>query len=107
MMPSLCEKYRGKFSYATAEYRWFDPPWLLAMPLAGLLGLGGLYSTSKVGRRGILSSGDNQAIVSTGYFVSQLLGNGLALMPLIFGVMALFAYLGNNSERALALGARD
>jgi hypothetical protein len=54
---------------------------VLALPLAGLLGLVGLYSTSKVGRRGILSSGDNQAIVATGYFVSQLLGNGLALMP--------------------------
>ena len=37
--------------------------------------------------------------------MSQLLGNGLALTLLIFGVMALYAYLANTSVRALALGA--
>ena len=52
-----------------------------------------------------MASGDNQAIISAGYFVSQLLGNGLGLTLLIFGVMALFAYLANSGERALALVA--
>ena len=37
--------------------------------------------------------------------MSQLLGNALALTLLIFGVMALYAYLANSSVGALALGA--
>ncbi len=78
---------------------------VLALPLAVLLALVGLYSSLKLGSGGILASGDNQAIVSSGYFVSQFLGNGLALTLLIFGVMALYAYLANSSVRALALGA--
>ncbi len=78
---------------------------ILALPLAGLLALVGLYSSVQLGTGGILATGDNQAIVSSGYFVSQLLGNGLALTLLIFGVMALYAYLANTSVRALALGA--
>jgi hypothetical protein len=78
---------------------------VLALPLAGLLALVGLYSSFQLGTGGILSTGDNQAIVSSGYYVSQLLGNALALTVLIFGVMALYAYLANSSVRALALGA--
>ena len=78
---------------------------VLALPLAGLLALVGVYSTFKLGSGGILASGDNQAIVSSGYFVSQLAGNGLALTLLIFGVVALYAYLANSGERTLALGA--
>ncbi len=78
---------------------------ILALPLAGLLALVGLYSSVQLGTGGILATGDNQAIVSSGYFVSDLVGNGLALTLLIFGVMALYAYLANSSVRALALGA--
>ncbi len=78
---------------------------VLALPLAGLLALAGLYSTFKLGSGGILASGDNRAIVSTGYFVSQLVGNALALTLLIFGVVALFAYLASGGQRALASGA--
>ena len=52
-----------------------------------------------------MATGDNRAIVSGGYYVSQLLGNALALTILIFGVVALYAYLANSSVRALALGA--
>ena len=78
---------------------------VLALPLAGLLALVGLYSSFQLGTGGILSTGDNQAIVSSGYYLSQLLGNALALTVLIFGVMALYAYLANSSVRALALGA--
>ena len=43
---------------------------VLALPLAGLLALVGLYSTFQLGRGGILASGDNRAIVSGGYFLS-------------------------------------
>lgn len=78
---------------------------VLALPLAGLLALAGLYSNFKLGPGGILASGDNRAIVSTGYFLSVFLGNVLALTVLIFGVIALYAYLANSSQRALALGA--
>ena len=78
---------------------------VLALPLAGLLALVGLYSCFQLGTGGILATGDNQAIVSSGYFVSDLVGNGLALTLLIFGVVALYAYLANTSVRALALGA--
>ena len=77
---------------------------ILALPLAGLLGLAGQYSNSQLGTGGILATGDNQALVSSGYFASQLLGNGLALTLLIFGVMALYAYLANTSVSTLALG---
>jgi Domain of unknown function (DUF4386) len=78
---------------------------VLALPLAGLLALVGLYSSFQLGTGGILATGDNRAIVSSGYFVSELVGNALALTLLIFGVVALYAYLANSSVRALALGA--
>src|SRR5215217_3941475 len=78
---------------------------VLALPLAALLGLGGLYSGLKLGSGGIIASSDNQAVVSSGYFWSQLVGSALALTVLIFGVMALYAYLANSGQKALALGA--
>jgi hypothetical protein len=78
---------------------------MLALPLASLLALAGLYSAFKLGSGGILATGDNRAIVSTGYFVSVLFGNVLALTVLIFGVVALYAYLANGGQRILALGA--
>jgi hypothetical protein len=78
---------------------------LLALPLAGLLALIGLYSTLQLGSGGILASGDNRAIVSGGYFLSVFLGNILALAVLILGVVALYAYLANGGQSALALGA--
>jgi hypothetical protein len=78
---------------------------VLALPLAGLLALAGLYTTFTLGPGGILASGDNRAIASMGYFVSVFFGNVLALTVLIFGVIALYAYLANTGERALTLGA--
>jgi hypothetical protein len=78
---------------------------VLALPLAGLLALVGLYSSFQLGTGGILATGNNRAIVSGGYYVSQLLGNALALTLLIFGVVALYAYLASSGVRALALGA--
>ena len=52
-----------------------------------------------------MSTGDNRAIVGGGYYVSQILGNALALTFLIFGLMALYAYLADSGVSALALGA--
>jgi hypothetical protein len=78
---------------------------VLALPLAGLLALVGLYSSFQLGTGGILATGDNRAIVSGGYYVSQLLGNALALTLLIFGVMALYVYLANSGVKTMALGA--
>ena len=75
---------------------------MLALPLAGLLALVGLYSTLKLGAGGILATGDNRAIVSTGFFASVFLGNVLALTVLIFGVVALHAFLANSGEKLLA-----
>jgi MFS family permease len=43
--------------------------------------------------------------LTSGFFVSQFVGTILALTLLIFGVVALFAYLANRSGRALALAA--
>ena len=53
---------------------------ILALPLAGLLALVGLYSSFQLGTGGILATGNNQAIVSSSYFLSQLVGNALALI---------------------------
>jgi uncharacterized protein DUF4386 len=52
-----------------------------------------------------LATGDNRAILGGGYLLGQLLGNGLSLTLLIFGVVSLYAYLANSSVRALAFGA--
>jgi hypothetical protein len=71
---------------------------VLALPLAGLLALVGLYSTFKLGPGGILATGDNQAIVSSGYFLGVFLGNVLALTVLIFGVIALYAYFSKQQR---------
>ena len=78
---------------------------VLALPLAGLLALVGLYSIYQLGTGGILVTSDNQALVSSGYFASQLLGNAFALTLWVFGVMALYAHLANTRVRTLALGA--
>jgi hypothetical protein len=75
---------------------------VLALPLAGLLALVGLYSSFQLGTGGILATGDNRAIISGGYYVSQLLGNALALIALgvfAFAVPALSrSFLEGNQE---------
>jgi hypothetical protein len=78
---------------------------LLSLPLAGLLSLAGLYGALRLGTGGILATGDNRAIASGGYLASVFIGNVLALTVLLFGVVALFAYLGNGGERVLATAA--
>jgi hypothetical protein len=78
---------------------------ILAFPLAGLLALGGLLANYNVPDPRVDPRGAAQAISSTGYFVSQFLGNVLGSTLLIFGVIALTAYLANTSVKGLALGA--
>jgi len=76
---------------------------ILTLPLSGLLTLVGL-----LGRYEIPNPRDDpkaavQAASSTTYFVSQLVGNVFGLMMLIFGLLALTAYLANTRVRGLAL----
>jgi hypothetical protein len=76
---------------------------ILALPLSGILTLVGL-----LGRYNVPNPRDDpeaavQAAGSTTYFVSQLVGNVLGLTVLIFGLLALTAYLANTRSRGLAL----
>jgi hypothetical protein len=78
---------------------------VLALPLAGLLALVGLLVNYRVPDPRVDPRGTAQAISSTGYFVSQFAGNVLGSTLLIFGVIALAAYLANTSVKGLALAA--
>ena len=76
---------------------------ILTLPLSGILIFVGL-----IGRYGLPNTRDDptaavQAAGSTEYFISQLVGNVLGLTVLIFGVIALTAYLANTRARGLAL----
>lgn len=76
---------------------------ILTLPLSGILTLVGL-----IGRYSVPNPHDDpkaavQAAGSTSYFVSQLVGNVLGLTVLIFGILALTAYLANTRSRGLAL----
>jgi hypothetical protein len=76
---------------------------ILTLPLSALLTFVGL-----IGRYGVPNPRDDpkgavEAAGSTAYFVSQLVGNVLGLTVLIFGVLALTAYLANTRARGLAL----
>ncbi len=77
---------------------------ILILPLAGLLALAGALGSygEPAARTGIRAAA--QAAASTGYFVSQL-ANIVSLTALIFGVMALAAYLANTRARVVALVA--
>jgi hypothetical protein len=76
-----------------------------ALPLSGLLVL-----VAVLGRYGTPNPGVDPMLAvslanSSGYFVSQLVGNVLGLTLLIFGVISLTAYLANTRVRGLAVGA--
>jgi hypothetical protein len=75
------------------------------MPLAGLLALFGLVANYDVPDPRTDPRGAAQVLSSTGYFVSQFVGNILGFTLLIFGVLALTAYLANTKMKGLALGA--
>jgi hypothetical protein len=78
---------------------------ILAMSLVGLLALFGLVANYDVPDPRTDPRGAAQVLSSTGYFVSQFVGNILGFTLLIFGVLALTAYLANTRVKGLALGA--
>ncbi len=73
---------------------------ILILPLAGLLALAGALGSygEPEARTDIRAAA--QAAASTGYFVSQL-ANIVSSTALIFGVMALAAYLANTRTRVV------
>jgi len=77
----------------------------LALPLAGLLALVGLLANFNVPDPRVDPEGAAQVLSTTGYFVTQFVGNVLGSTLLIFGVIALTAYLANTSVKGLTLGA--
>jgi hypothetical protein len=78
---------------------------ILALPLSGLLAIMGLFGNDNVPDPRVDPRGAAQVISSTGYFVTQFVGNVLGTTLLIFGILALTVYLANTSEKGLALGA--
>jgi hypothetical protein len=78
---------------------------ILALPLAGLLSLVGLLSRYGTPNPRIDPEAAARTAASAGYFASQFLGNVVGLTMLIFGVLALTAYLANTRARKLALAA--
>jgi hypothetical protein len=77
---------------------------ILVLPLSGLLTLAGMLSSYGEPEARVDVKAAAQAATSTGYFISQLV-NIVSLIALIFGVMALAAYLANTRARAVALVA--
>jgi hypothetical protein len=78
---------------------------ILALPLAGLLALVGLLGRYNTPSPRVDPEAAAKTVGSTGYFLSQLLGNVLGLTLLIFGVLALAAYLTNTRARVFAQAA--
>src|ERR687894_1274870 len=77
---------------------------ILVLPLSGLLTLTGLLGSYGEPEARVDVEAAAQAASSTGYFISQL-ANIVSLTALIFGVMALAAYLANTRARVWALVA--
>jgi hypothetical protein len=77
----------------------------LTLPLAGLLGLVGLLSRYVTPNPRVDPEAAARTASSMNYFVSQFVGNVVGLTLLIFGVLALTAYLANTRARRLALAA--
>jgi hypothetical protein len=77
----------------------------LALPLAGLLGLVGLLSRYDTPNPRVDPEAAARTASSMSFFVSQFLGNVLGLTMLIFGLLALTAYLAKTRVRGLALTA--
>jgi len=69
---------------------------ILALPLAGLLALVGPLGDLVSPDPEVNPRGAAQATSTTTYFLSQFVGNVLAITLLIFGFLALFAYLVNT-----------
>lgn len=78
---------------------------ILALPLAGLLGLLGLLSRYNTPNPRIDPEAAARTAGSMSYFVSQFLGNVVGLTLLIFGILSLTVYLASTRARKLALAA--
>src|SRR5919112_488003 len=77
---------------------------IVILPLSGLLTLVGVLGSYGDLEARVDVKAAAQAATSTGYFLSQLT-NIMSLTALIFGVMALAAYLANTRSRRWTLGA--
>ena len=78
---------------------------ILALPLGGLLTLGGLLGRYNAPNPRADFEAAAQVASSTNFFVSQFVGNVMGLALLILGFLALTAYLANTRSRELALAA--
>lgn len=78
---------------------------ILALPLAGLLSLVGVLGDLGSPDPEVDPRGAAQAAVTTGYFLTQFVGNTLSVTLAIFGLIALFAYLADTRMGRLATWA--
>ena len=78
---------------------------ILALPLSGVLTLGGLLNRYDTPNPRVDAEAAAQTTSSTSFFVVQFVGNILGLTLLIFGLLALTTYLANTRARGLALTA--
>lgn len=78
---------------------------ILALPAAGLLGLVGLLSRYGVPNPRVDPEAAARFASSSYYFASQFAGNVVGLTLLIFGILALTAFLSETRVRGLALAA--
>jgi hypothetical protein len=69
---------------------------ILALPLSGVLTLVGLLSRYSTPNPRVDAEAAAQAASSIGFFVGQFVGSILGLILLIFGLLALTAYLANT-----------
>ncbi len=76
-----------------------------ALPLSGLLGMVALIGRYNTPSPRVDLKAAAEAASSTGFFVSQFVGNIVGLTVLIFGIIALTAFLSNTRARGLALVA--
>ncbi len=78
---------------------------VLALPVSGVLGLVALISRYGTPSARVDPEAAARAAASPGFFVAQFVGNVLGLTLLIFGILALTAYLANTRGRRLAVAA--
>jgi hypothetical protein len=78
---------------------------ILALPVAGVLTLVGLIGRYNTPNPRVAPKVAAEAASSTGYVVSQFVGNVLGLTLLIFGVIALTVYLAKTPGKRAALAA--
>jgi hypothetical protein len=78
---------------------------ILALPLAGVLGLVGVLGRYGAPNPKVDPRAAARTAASTGYFLTQMIGNVLGLTLLLLGVFALTVFLANTRARAWAIPA--